>query len=74
LRFPSRIAFASRQVQMADDTEQVVQQSQDLIGALRRQRDDLLDQIRKSQETIASSQRLVKRLDEILAEAEKHER
>jgi hypothetical protein len=68
------IAFASRQVQMADDTEQVVQQSQDLIGALRRQRDDLLDQIRKSQETIASSQRLVKRLDEILAEAEKHER
>jgi hypothetical protein len=59
---------------MADDTEQVVQQSQDLIGALRRQRDDLLDQIRKSQETIASSQRLVKRLDEILAEAEKHER
>jgi ATP-dependent exoDNAse (exonuclease V) alpha subunit len=59
---------------MADDTEQVVQQSQDLIGALRRERDDLLDQIRKSQETIATSQRLVKRLDEILAEAEKRER
>jgi hypothetical protein len=72
-RFPSRIAFAPRQVQMTDEPEQIARQSQDLIGALRRERDDLLDQIRKSQETIASSQQLIKRLDEVLAKAENPE-
>jgi hypothetical protein len=58
---------------MTDESEQVVRQSQDLIRALRRERDDLLDQIRRSQETIASSQQLIKRLDEVLAKAENPE-
>jgi adenine-specific DNA methylase len=65
-----RTAFTSRQAQMTDETERIVQQSQDLIGALRREREDLLEQIRKSQATIAASQQLIKRLDEVLAKAE----
>jgi ABC-type transporter Mla subunit MlaD len=55
---------------MTDEAERIVKQSQDLIGALRRDRDDLVDQIQKSQETIASSQQLIKRLNEVLAKAE----
>ena len=42
------------------------------IGSLRRDRELLLDQIRRSQETITRSQQLVKRIDELLAKVEQN--
>ncbi len=41
------------------------------IEAIRQQRDKLIDQVRRSQETIAKSQELVKQFDAILAEVDK---
>lgn len=38
------------------------------IKAIRRQRDQLVDQVRKSQETIARSEELIRQFDAILAE------
>jgi uncharacterized coiled-coil DUF342 family protein len=38
------------------------------IEAIRRQRDQLVDQVRKSQETIARSEELIRQFDAILAE------
>jgi hypothetical protein len=40
--------------------------SQEQIAAIRRDREQLLAQIRESQETIARSQALVKRIDDLL--------
>ena len=40
------------------------------IDALRRDREILLDRIRRSQETIARSEDLLRRIDEMLARAE----
>ena len=41
------------------------------IEAIRRQRDQLADQVRKSQETIARSEELIRQFDLILAEVDK---
>jgi uncharacterized coiled-coil DUF342 family protein len=38
------------------------------IKSIRRQRDQLVDQVRKSQETIARSEELIRQFDAILAE------
>ena len=43
-----------------------VRASQEQIAAIRRDRELLLEQIRESQETIARSQALVKRIDDLL--------
>jgi hypothetical protein len=42
------------------------------IESLRRDRELLLEQIRRSQETIARSEQLLKRIDEVLARSEPH--
>jgi hypothetical protein len=39
------------------------------LDALRRERESLIDQIRRSQETIERSQELIKQLDELLAKS-----
>jgi uncharacterized coiled-coil DUF342 family protein len=40
------------------------------IEAIRRQRDQLVDQVRKSRETIARSEELIRQFDAILAEVD----
>jgi len=45
--------------------------TQEQIEAIRRQRDQLADQVRKSQETIARSEELIRQFDLILAEVDK---
>jgi uncharacterized coiled-coil DUF342 family protein len=40
------------------------------IEAIRRQRDQLVDQVRKSQETIARSEELIRQFDAILAQVD----
>jgi hypothetical protein len=42
------------------------------IESLRRDRELLLEQIRRSRETIARSEELLKRIDEVLARSEPH--
>ena len=45
-------------------------QKEELIATAHQQRADLVDQIRRSKETIARSQELIERLDVILAQAD----
>jgi hypothetical protein len=51
---------------MSEDVERVAREN---IESLRRERDQLAEQIRRSQETITRSQELLKRMDEMLAKA-----
>ena len=50
-------------------SDQSVQRATEQIEALRRERDQLAEQIRSSQETIARSQELLKAIDVALAKA-----
>jgi hypothetical protein len=50
-------------------SDEPVQRAREQIEALRRERDQLAEQIRSSQETIARSQELLKAIDVALAKA-----
>jgi hypothetical protein len=58
------------QLRYAPDMAEQETLTEENIGSLRRDRELLLDQIRRSQETITRSQQLVKRIDELLAKVE----
>ncbi len=47
--------------------------SPEQLAAVRRQRDELMDQVRRSQETIARSQEIIRRLDAVLAQSGEHD-
>jgi hypothetical protein len=44
---------------------------EDYLDGVRRERANLIEQIRRSQQTIEHSQELIKRLDELLARSER---
>jgi ATP-dependent exoDNAse (exonuclease V) alpha subunit len=53
--------------------KQLLRSANEQIKAVRRERDELAQQIRLSQETIARSQALIARLDKLLRDLERHE-
>jgi septal ring factor EnvC (AmiA/AmiB activator) len=52
---------------------QLLRSANEQIKAVRRERDELAQQIRLSQKTIARSQALIARLDKLLGDLEGHE-
>ena len=66
-KMPVAIRTQLRYAHNMPDQETLTEEN---IGSLRQDRELLLDQIRRSQETIARSQQLVKRIDELLAKVE----
>ena len=55
---------------MSNETESLLKSAREQIAALRRERDELAEQIRQSHETIARSIEMLRRMDAILAMAE----
>ena len=53
--------------------KRLLRSANEQIKAVRRERDELAQQIRLSQETIARSQALIARLDKLLRDLERHE-
>jgi len=59
---------------MDDEAKLVAQQTLDMVATTRRERAELVELIRTSQETIERSKALIGRLDGILAKAENPKR
>src|SRR5882672_2411604 len=67
---PARGCLKCRQLRGLHQSVEVTM-TREQIEAIRRQRDQLADQVRKSQETIARSEELIRQFDLILAEVDK---